>query len=504
MYIAPNTTIHIMRDIPLDSTYGHTIYFNSTADQEAYFLGNSTFKLEHLSYQRVDNGTLKVQLTADQLYSCNYMMFQNSNYYAKWFYAFIDSVDYINNTTAMIHYTIDVMQTWHFDYILGECMVEREHSSTDIIGDNTMPERLELGPYYSDEIEVEETNPYICIAHTFSIESADLPDASGTIVSGLYQGCKFAYFLNNEQGAQYASNFIDYAVSHGKGEGIVAIFLAPEQITGANPSTRSVNLPRAYGLRRSDGAAIKNNKCYTSPFTTIYISTMTGNSASFPFEYFGGATCNFNISYVITPNPCQILVPLNYKGVTINDDEMLPLEGYPQLSWNTDAFKAWLAMNSANLAVSALASVTAVAGAAVTGGALLPLAGSALSDTAHKVLEGYKEDLKPPQSHSGSGASGLAATHKLRYHYYIKHIRPEYVSRIDDYFNVFGYATGRVKVPNRNVRPHWTYTKTVGCIIHGVVPAADQDIISKIYDNGITFWRRGDEIGNYSLDNRPV
>ena len=32
---------------------------------------------------------------------------------------------------------------------------------------------------------------------------------------------------------------------------------------------------------------------------------------------------------------------------------------------------------------------------------------------------------------------------------------PEFARIIDDYFNMFGYATHRVKTPNRDGRPHW-------------------------------------------------
>ena len=38
------------------------------------------------------------------------MMFQNSAYGDKWFYAFITSVEYVNDVTSNISFEIDVMQ----------------------------------------------------------------------------------------------------------------------------------------------------------------------------------------------------------------------------------------------------------------------------------------------------------------------------------------------------------------------------------------------------------
>ena len=84
-----------------------------------------------------------------------------------------------------------------------------------------------------------------------------------------------------------------------------------------------------------------------------------------------------------------------------------------------------------------------------------------------------------------------------------KAITREFAVKIDDYFNRYGYQTNNVKVPNRNSRPHWNYVKTVGCSIKGSIPADDKSLICRIYDNGITFWKNGSEVGDYSLDNSP-
>jgi hypothetical protein len=72
---------------------------------------------------------------------------------------------------------------------------------------------------------------------------------------------------------------------------------------------------------------------------------------------------------------------------------------------------------------------------------------------------------------------------------------------IDDFFTMYGYAVRRCKIPNRSSRPHWNYVKTIGCCITGSVPADDMRKICSIYDAGITFWKNGNEVGNYSLNN---
>ena len=127
MYINPNTTIKILKNVPLDPTYDHTIYWSNIdgddanhtrakANQSTYFSSKAKYSLDNQSYQRVKRGWIRVAILAENLYDCNYVMFQNTAFGSKWFYAFIKSVEYINNTVSEIEFEIDEMQTWWFDY----------------------------------------------------------------------------------------------------------------------------------------------------------------------------------------------------------------------------------------------------------------------------------------------------------------------------------------------------------------------------------------------------
>ena len=51
-------------------------------------------------------------------------------------------LDGIMNTETM---EFDAMQTWFFDYTVNTSFEVREHSLTDAIGDNLVPEDLALG-----------------------------------------------------------------------------------------------------------------------------------------------------------------------------------------------------------------------------------------------------------------------------------------------------------------------------------------------------------------------
>lgn len=82
-------------------------------------------------------------------------------------------------------------------------------------------------------------------------------------------------------------------------------------------------------------------------------------------------------------------------------------------------------------------------------------------------------------------------------------VRREFAEMIDEFFDMYGYAIERVKVPNVNGRRSWNYVKCQNSCHKGNMPANFLDQINDIFDAGITFWHTSD-VGNYSLDNSIV
>lgn len=81
--------------------------------------------------------------------------------------------------------------------------------------------------------------------------------------------------------------------------------------------------------------------------------------------------------------------------------------------------------------------------------------------------------------------------------------RAEIARVIDDYFSMYGYSVGEIKVPNVVGRRSWNYVKTNGASVVGKVPAGTLAQINRLFDRGITFWHVND-VGNYALDNSIV
>ena len=111
-------------------------------------------------------------------------------------------------------------------------------------------------------------------------------------------------------------------------------------------------------------------------------------------------------------------------------------------------------------------------------------------------------NAKPPVIQNNANADVLWNSGIAKYNFETVCIRPEFAKIVDDFFDVFGYATKELKVPNISSRPHWNYVQTKRCAIETDINIDDSRHITEIYDKGITFWKNGDEIGDYSLDNR--
>lgn len=542
--IAPNSTVRLLTNCPLDKTYDHTIYFASRSAQTTYFqnLTKSGMVFGANSYTRKDRG-LKIQApVGTTLYDCNYIMFKNTDFENKWFYAFISKVEYINNLTWEIDIEIDDMQTWMFDYELERCFIEREHSATDNIGDNLVPENLELGEYVSEGISKcfngDDTSLNTSILDQQSIVFActfddQYNDYAGGVHSGFFTGLYYKKFdipvsasasdwntlINN------ITTWIDGAVRAVKLSGIITCFLMPTIMCtsdGSPSPNRQNQFHKTKNYSSLGGYTPKNKKLFTYPYNFLYCTNFQGQSAIYCYEYFEEDTdhpnrCNFYLVGNYAPDPSVVLVPLNYKmSSDANYDEKMVLSGYPQLPWSSDVYQAWVANGQGQTLISAFGSIGGYAlqggimgaigggGAGAVPGSIVG-AGIGIATTVASYLEQRRiKDAQPPQSHNGAGSSAMAVLHLLDFGFMKKHIRPEFARIIDDYFNMYGYATHRCKVPNTHVRPHWTYTKTVGCCIVGSVPADSARHICQIYDKGITFWKNGSEVGHYELDNRPT
>lgn len=518
------TTVCILKNVPLDTTYEHTIYFSSTDSQVSYFSSLSKYKLTNYSYQRIRRGTIRVGIVADNLYDCNYLMFQNSSYGNKWFYAFITSCEYINDETSELTFEIDVMQTWMFNYNLQRCFVQREHAVTDGMT-NLQPEPVSLGEPVLNKLADSNPDGYKALLDLKTMciifNTIDLNQVSegGGVFDGVYgAGVLTAFNTDDLDGIKrFLTTFAQ------KTDNIISVYMCPKAIiassvvSGGTSLVSSqiskhvdVNLPTAGSLESVGGYIPKNKKLFTYPYNYVVLSNASGDSLTLRYEYFTEYRPQIRVNGCVT-QPVQIVArPRNYKNATECYSEGLSLGNFPMCSWAIDGYQAYIAQTAIPALGGMALNMLGTAGLVLAGGAsagevaLQSTASSTLTNISNLLVGSYKSavgnDISRGNFNTGN-ANVSMGTNQL--YWGRMSVSANYAEVIDNFFDMYGYATNRVKVPNTHSRPHWNYVKTQGCCIKGSVPAPDMRKICSIYDSGITFWKNGSEVGNYSLDNRP-
>ena len=356
MFIQPNSNIKIYNDIPLDNKYEHTLYFPNISSQNAYFHPTGKPKAKYVltaqSYQRVVKDKMRIAKKAEDLYDCNYLAFQNASFGKKWFYAFITSVEYINNETSEITFEIDKIQTYWFDLTLKESFVEREHSSTDNIGDNIEPEPIEVGEYlFDDYTELTDNGGGSNISYKKTCVLIATSDTTGSVVNGtqydgVYGGAKIRAFNSSDITSinEYLATFVQAP------DTVVSMYICPTiLVTYTTIPTGGVDLASTaisngytlYGkaITNSDkfgNYKPKNKKIYTYPFNYFQVDNGNGQSLPIRYEFCKNLKPEFTLYGTINQPVQLVLAPTNYKNVEGGEGlsnvlltEKITLESYP-------------------------------------------------------------------------------------------------------------------------------------------------------------------------------
>lgn len=499
--IVPISAVKILQNVPLDNSYKDTLDFSGVSAQIAYFSSKAKYSWSNMIPVRLQNA-IKVPTNADNLFDCNYIMFQNSNFGTKWFYAFITKIEFVNVNLTYVHYELDVWQTWQFDITIKPSFVIREHANDDTIGANLVPENVELGDYKFGAY----SGPGFLVSYTINVAST--VDSSGTGVNGemygkVYSGLRYNYFATAEQ----ANTFIASIVEAGKADAIVGIAMVPTEFKPEGGNVPHYTVTKEKNYTSIDGYVPKNNKLFTYPYNFLMVTNHQGTASEYHYEYFAQSSCTFDYYGDATLNPQAILVPQDYKQSTTsatppydgNPVEKITIDGFPQCAFATDTFKTWLAQNASSTAISTLSSAVSTGVGLASGNPVATVAG--IISAGNVISKVSDSSVLPPQAHGASGSTAMITNGLKQFSFCPVFIRAEFAKIIDDYFSMYGYATHRLKTPNIKGRPSWNYVQTLDAKIIGSVPFGDIARIKRMFNDGVTFWH-GDWVGDYTRNNK--
>lgn len=568
MYVAPNSEIKLLSNVPIGSDYKNSFYFASLSDQLTYFNSKVKATFTQQSYTRVNRGYIRIDASADTLYDCNYLMFRNTSFGNKWFFAFINAVEYINNACTEISFTIDSLMTWYFEMEVPPCFIIRQHTYNDEIGANIEPEPLQLGEYVYEDYGM--LSPLIGYDFAYIVLNADSevqPDDDVQQYGRVIAGVTVYVFYNNSSDRRALRTLIDRYLDNP--DNIVAIYCVPSWLVpdGSVQSDHRLRPGTGYMSQTiTDIDAIDensdfgsyhptNNKLYTYPYNYYHVDNANGQSLALRYEFFKDHKPNFWVRGTVLSPVQVVLNPMNYKGINTASElqtpqpvlqESLSLQSFPQCSWNIDSFKAWLSQNSVPLALTGLANAIKLYTFAPSMFTSAPITESSIiktpasygqaslgvfnqTDTHRFKVEGKEQfnpkSLAPASSSALDTASTIyqasimadvcknqtdvgntnCATGHQTFFSGRAHLNLEEIKHIDSFFNAYGYAVNKVETPHLGAhREGFCYIQTRDCLVKGDLPNDDKVMIQNILNAGIRFWNRKTNVGDLSQNNAII
>lgn len=372
-YVQPNSVLQLFKGINLDNRYLHTIYFASESAQNTWFTSKVTSALTFnaLMYRRYTSNAVKIEADATSLLGVTYMRFKNTRSGAKWFYAFVLNVDYVNENTSIVYYEIDVMQTWFMQGgSVRPCMVLREHVNDDTFGTNLEEEPVGSDIYDADELQGNGGtydcndwtghnlfNKYYLIANTNekSSDTADDRYVNNNLVNGTSFWTVMLDWSNPTTTEDNINQFIDNLVDRMNGNWedglrpveVIDMFTFPTAFSSRTSAHNFHQLTITHNGSMG-GYIPKNHKLWGYPYSFLELTTKNGDGCTYKWEYFDGILrTRMTENFVAYGNPIgggQIqCYPRDYNGIAYNLDAGFTMNDFPKNPFSYDAYQAWVA-----------------------------------------------------------------------------------------------------------------------------------------------------------------
>ena len=541
-----HSEIILCRNIKLDKNYINVLSY-STEQMLDLCRRNAIATASDYSFIRQHNNNIFTGFTYEQCLQANYIAFQNKDYSNKWFFAFIDEVNYSGESNTEIRYTIDAWSTFFDNWQKQPCYITRQHVNDDTIGANLIDENLNVGEVEAINVVKDDSldNTYgynIIVGSTWDIGDNE-NESSQVVGSSLYNGLVSAEKLFVIQ-ASLGSTIVDavknlqlfifQSAKDGHLADIRNVYIVPnfcinqadlqlhEKTTGEYTCTyytlnNGVDIPsaklQATCTTNYRGYKPKNNKCFIYPYHYLYVTNNNGNNNIYKYENFSNFfSPEFQINLIMMPGCSGRVIPQNYKGVSDNVDESLPLAKYPICEWNCDAYIIWLSANAVNIPTQIM-GITKNLSSQVQNGGIGSTAGSIASNITNvagniaNIIGAFYSASLLPSIQGGNNTGDVIfvsnANNILIYEYKVK---DQYLKVIDEYFTRFGYRINEVTMPNIVGRRNWNYIEIPSSesIGYGTVPSQYMEQINNACRKGVTIWHNHDNLGNFNLDNSIV
>lgn len=537
---SPDSSLRLL-NVRMDSELRNTLWFPDRNTQTNWFLSQTdSISFTDYSYVKKDN-TIVLACREEDIWRFNYVMYQNTNFSSKWFYAFIVKREWASDYSTRIYLKTDPLQTWMFDWSLMTSFIERQHSTTDTPGDNIIPEPIGGSQViYQISGTVDCTPDWIGV---FATSNASGEGTSGVKIGGMYSGAQNIFLdqiLPNNLLNSYVNNGLASAVSR------------IQQITGFGTESGSVTGYNATYQKHPTniaGYTPRNKKLLSGAFVNGYV-TGFGQEIKFTPDFCSGSEVQVNFAQDITSGSVYCYIS-NYgqQGVNGHTNVLGFLFTFPESTWAYNQYKndynlhngsnaifkersgVQRSVNQLNAGIGTIGNIASMAAgiadivnpASVLGGDLArDVTGftdsiqSSVSDAASLYqysagIDEISQNLAYIDECYNAPATGNVAQSNpfiaagetiVRYGWLVPDAR--IAERYDRFLDVYGYSQNTYAIPNLHARSAWTYVKVTELMLDGNCPDEDELQIRQAFRNGVFWWVYNKEFGNFNQDNGIV
>lgn len=468
----------------------------------------------------------------------NYCRYQNRDFVnrqgnKKWYYAFIDRVEYIAQDIAMIYITTDYWQTYQFNITYYKSMIARGHVKVkeDTVGRWLQPEPVGAPADYEKEIEIfsggDSWVPY------WSILSVSRPPGAGE-TGWVYGG----YGKLDSMTGQYAGFIYDYNViqkiidayagTTDRRQDIIGFrcvpywvysklkntgWIVPITVNGVEINYCKENVTMTLeteaeiaGNTLACGYSPRNKKMLTSMCRVYIVYNYNGFSQPLRPEFIKGKSIKMSAEMrPIGSNGFKLKLKNYAKPAESVFD--VPYSFEMQIGYNENGGVQG-SLNRMNAVAGAIGNVAGFVTGAATGNVAGMASGLAgLVNTAGNVVSAFDSKVATKGNQSDTNS---ISSENCKFRLVDCSPLPDECGPIDDFLDLYGYAINEWHPIStwKHTRKYWNYIQTVDCNLKVNAPAPEAASIRSIFNSGVTIWHyvnnSFDSFGNYSLNNRET
>lgn len=552
MQTIPNTTLYV-GVVPWNSDLKNVQSYPSRAEQISTIQGLLSHKYEHINIIRRDSDLILKGVNED-LTQCNYLMYQNKDISDKWYFAFIDNVQYNSLNSVIISHTIDVWQTYQFDITYYKNLILRSHvaKSADTVGRWLAPEPISVAPEFERKHNVFNDLSWIpqYVLHSTSVYNPNTKKyeykGNGT---GASLSAEYGIFVDNDIDVQSVikkygkmspaealkddnddkySNWIadlltgqwesfeksiDNAIKlisttsiaqlQDHRSELIGLYAIPSWVhDGSNKYATNDITSKSVSVSLPDstlacGYAPRNKKMLSSLCKAYLFYNENGFKLPLKPELFTSKTPSFTVKSTELSTNGFILQIGSYADYTAKTNKIsYNCENRLGYDANTGLDKVLNTLTSAVGVVNAVGSAASQAFAGNVGGAVQGAVGA--------VQQSINMIDALGQRGVNTGASGdiMSITEKRAMPVFADVSPTEAQCRyIDDYLDFYGYAIneiGKISTYMKN-RSNWNYIQVANCNIKVSAPNDDINKLKQMFESGVTIWHKN--FGDYDQTN---